>query len=78
MQSLRAQGKEEQAVMIEKRFRKAWNRADVALTASRFMGKSHSLASTGAALLDDKGNESMPLIVRSEIVGAFVRDQAEK
>lgn len=39
MQSLRAQGKEEQAVMIEKRFRKAWNRADVTLTASRFMGK---------------------------------------
>jgi len=58
-QSLRAQGKEEQAVMIEKRFRKAWNRADVTLTASRFMGKSHTtLASTGAAaVLDDK--ESM-------------------
>jgi hypothetical protein len=58
MQSLRSQGKEEQAVMIERRFRKAWNRADVTLTASRFMGKSHpTLASTGAALLDDK--ESM-------------------
>jgi tetratricopeptide (TPR) repeat protein len=58
MQSLRAQGKEEQAVMIEKRFRKAWNRADVTLTASRFMGKSHTtLASTGATVLDDK--ESM-------------------
>ena len=57
-QSLRAQGKEEQAVMIEKRFRKAWNRADVTLTASRFMGKSHTtLASTGAVVLDDK--ESM-------------------
>jgi tetratricopeptide (TPR) repeat protein len=39
MQSLRAQGKEEQAVMIEKRFKKAWNQADVTLTASRFMGE---------------------------------------
>lgn len=49
MQSLRAQGKEEQAAMIEKRFRKAWNQADVTLTASRFMGTSHtSLASSGA------------------------------
>jgi Flp pilus assembly protein TadD len=38
MQSLRAQGKEEQAVMIKKRFKKAWNQADVTLTASRFMG----------------------------------------
>ncbi len=57
MQSLRSQGKEDQAVMIEKRFRKAWNRADVTLTASRFMGKSDpTLASTGAAVLDDKGS----------------------
>ena len=39
MQSLRAQGKLEQAVMIEKRFKKAWNQADVTLTASRFMGE---------------------------------------
>ena len=31
MLSLRAQGKEEQAFVIEKRFRKAWNRADVTL-----------------------------------------------
>jgi tetratricopeptide (TPR) repeat protein len=52
MQSLRAQGKEEQAVMVEKRFRKAWNRADVTLTASRFMGDAHStLAATGAAVV---------------------------
>jgi tetratricopeptide (TPR) repeat protein len=39
MQSFRAQGKTEQAAMIEARFRKTWNRADVTLTASRFMGE---------------------------------------
>jgi tetratricopeptide (TPR) repeat protein len=39
MQSLRAQGKEEQAVLVEKRFRKAWSQADVTLLASRFMGE---------------------------------------
>jgi len=38
MQSLRAQGKEEQAAAAEGRFRKAWSRADVTLSASRFMG----------------------------------------
>jgi tetratricopeptide (TPR) repeat protein len=36
MQSLRAQGKDDQAVEIEKRFNKAWARADVKLTSSRF------------------------------------------
>ena len=39
MQSLRAQGKEEQAAVIERRFNAAWGRADVKLTASRFMGE---------------------------------------
>jgi tetratricopeptide (TPR) repeat protein len=39
MQSLRAQGKEEQAAVIERRFNAAWSRADVKLTASRFMGE---------------------------------------
>jgi len=39
MQSLRAQGKTEQAALIEERFRKSWNRADVTLTASRIMGE---------------------------------------
>ena len=38
MQSLRAQGKEEQAGAVERRFRKAWRGADIVLTASRFMG----------------------------------------
>ena len=38
MQSLRAQGKTEETAVIEARFRKAWSRADVTLTASRFMG----------------------------------------
>jgi hypothetical protein len=36
MQSLRAQGKEEQAAGVEARFKKAWANADVTLTASRF------------------------------------------
>jgi tetratricopeptide (TPR) repeat protein len=36
MESLRAQGKKDQAAVIEKRFRKAWARADVTLTSSRF------------------------------------------
>jgi tetratricopeptide (TPR) repeat protein len=40
MQSLRAQGKTDQVGVIEDRFRKAWSRADVTLTASRFMGES--------------------------------------
>ncbi|MFB3820331.1 MAG: tetratricopeptide repeat protein, partial [Candidatus Methylomirabilales bacterium] len=35
-QSLRAQGKTAEAAEVEARFRKAWARADVALTASRF------------------------------------------
>ena len=39
MQSLRAQGKTEQVAVIEERFRKTWKRADVTLTASRFMGE---------------------------------------
>lgn len=37
MQSLRDQGKHEQAALVEKRFKKAWKRADVTLTASRFL-----------------------------------------
>ncbi len=36
MQALRAQDKNDQAALIERRFRKAWERADVELTASRF------------------------------------------
>jgi tetratricopeptide (TPR) repeat protein len=35
-QSLRAQGKTAEAVQTEERFRKAWARADVTLSASRF------------------------------------------
>jgi isocitrate dehydrogenase len=46
MQSLRAQGKQEQAVMIEKRFQKAWNQSDVTLTASRFMGETRTTVAT--------------------------------
>jgi tetratricopeptide (TPR) repeat protein len=36
MQALKAQGKNEDAVLVEARFKKAWARADVPLTASRF------------------------------------------
>jgi tetratricopeptide (TPR) repeat protein len=51
MQSLRAQRKEQQAEAVEKRFQKAWSRADITLTASRFMGKTKiAAASTGTVL----------------------------
>jgi tetratricopeptide (TPR) repeat protein len=51
LQSLRAQGKEEQAAAVEKRFRQAWQRADVTLTASRYMeGTDTTVATTGAVL----------------------------
>jgi len=46
MQALRAQGKDEQAAAIEKRFQKAWARADVTLTSSRIMGTGIELASS--------------------------------
>jgi tetratricopeptide (TPR) repeat protein len=36
MQALKAQGKNEDAAMVESRFKKAWARADVTLTSSRF------------------------------------------
>ena len=50
MQSFRAQGKDEQAVMIEQRFRKAWKAADVTLTASRFVDDPHrAMAATSTA-----------------------------
>jgi tetratricopeptide (TPR) repeat protein len=35
-QSLRAQGREAEAELVEKGFEKAWERSDVTLTASRF------------------------------------------
>jgi tetratricopeptide (TPR) repeat protein len=46
MQSLQAQGKEEQAVLVEDRFRKAWSQADVTLIASRFMGETRTAMTT--------------------------------
>ncbi len=36
LQALRAQDKMDVAALVEARFRKAWARADVTLTASRF------------------------------------------
>lgn len=48
MQSLREQGKTEEAVVVENRFRRAWGKADVELTASRFMGVKHAdMAASG-------------------------------
>ncbi len=41
IQSLRAQGKQEQADMVENRFKKAWSGADITLTASRLMGETN-------------------------------------
>jgi tetratricopeptide (TPR) repeat protein len=38
MQALKVQGKNEDAALVEARFKKAWARADVQLTASRFGG----------------------------------------
>ncbi len=35
MQALRAQGKDDEAALIQERFEKAWERADIKLTASR-------------------------------------------
>lgn len=56
MQSLRAQGKGKEAAVIEARYRKEWERADVALTASRFMGDgSPELAAVGTALPGNRG-----------------------
>jgi len=49
MESLRAQGKVEQAAIVENRFRKAWNRADVTLAGSQFMGETYaSVTITGS------------------------------
>jgi tetratricopeptide (TPR) repeat protein len=50
MQSLRAQGKEEQAAVVEKRFRKAWARSEVTLTASRFMGETDTTVAAKGAM----------------------------
>ena len=55
MKSLNAQGKEEQASAIERRFRDAWSRADVTLTASRLMGEEKTaLAAMEASRLERK------------------------
>jgi tetratricopeptide (TPR) repeat protein len=51
MQSLQAQGKKAQAAGIEERFRKAWSRADVTLTASRFMGEAQTSVATARTAL---------------------------
>ena len=41
-QSLHIQGKKEQALAVQERFDKAWNQADIRLTASRFMDEAHT------------------------------------
>jgi tetratricopeptide (TPR) repeat protein len=60
MQSLRAQGKQDQAAAIERRYREAWSRADVALTASRFMGEEKTALAGREAIRSDR--ETHPLI----------------
>ena len=51
MQSLRAQGDVEKAAVIEERFKAAWKRADVQLTASRIMDDtSNKMAAAGEKL----------------------------
>lgn len=50
VKSLRAQGNLEQAAAVEKRFRKAWSRADVTLTASRFMGEEKTTVAAGNSI----------------------------
>lgn len=48
MQSLREQGKTEEAVVAENRFKRAWEKADVELAASRFMEVKHTdMAASG-------------------------------
>lgn len=49
LMSLRAQQKEEQALAVEKRFHKAWNQADVRLTASRFMDADRTAVAAAGA-----------------------------
>ena len=46
IQSLRAQGRQDQAVLVEKRFRNAWSQADVTLVSSRFMGEASTTTAT--------------------------------
>jgi tetratricopeptide (TPR) repeat protein len=63
MQSLQAQRKDEQALAIEERFRKAWNQADVPLTASRFMDEARATVATikiGGSGVSQKGSYFHP------------------
>jgi tetratricopeptide (TPR) repeat protein len=54
MQSLRAQGKQQQADRVAKRFKKAWSAADITLTASRLMGEANdTMAAVGAIKVDE-------------------------
>jgi predicted Zn-dependent protease len=48
-QALKAQKKTDEAALIEARFRKAWERSDVTLTASRFGGRARGSAVTSEA-----------------------------
>ena len=56
-------GKDEQALAIEERFRKAWNQADVPLTASRFMDEARATVATikiGGSGVSQKGSYFHP------------------
>jgi hypothetical protein len=65
MQSLRAQGSQEQTEAVELRFRKAWRQADVVLTASRFMDKEKTAIAVQAATAGISGlnRRNEPFIV---------------
>jgi tetratricopeptide (TPR) repeat protein len=57
MQSLRAQGKEEQADAVERRFRKAWSEADIVLAASRFIGDAKPAVAAQTATTVQRGRK---------------------
>ena len=56
--------------MIGKRFEKAWNQADVTLTASRFMGEAKTtVASTGTAVSGNYLVSTHPQILENSYIG---------
>jgi tetratricopeptide (TPR) repeat protein len=61
MKSLQRQGKNEQAVLIEKRFRKAWSQADITLAASRFMGNDLDAVASGATVGQPSALDAGPM-----------------
>jgi hypothetical protein len=48
MQALKAQGKNDDAALVEARFKQAWARADIVLSNSRFGSQMSAQATTGS------------------------------